>query len=287
MVKRKKAFVRLVCCLLAAAALVLLCVYALRDGLTVSEYEVSPENLPAEMDGFRIALIADLHCARFGENQSELCGAVRALSPDLVVLCGDILDSTLCDFEPVEELLRGLSGLTVAAVYGNHENSVSYYDRAELAELYEKYGVTLLSDDSVILTTNGVSFCVSGAADPSCWGKNDLEYVREHLPQCRPADGMFNLLLCHRANIYPALSGLGFDLVLSGHLHGGQIRIPFVGGLISPSRELFPDYTSGVYSENGSLLVVSRGLGNSIKIPRVFNPPELVSVVLRAEKRDS
>lgn len=250
--------------------------------LRSTEYTVSSPSVPEGLDGIRILLIADLHCERFGEDQSELIAAALKTSPDLAVLCGDILDSGHNDLEPVAELLSGLDGIETFAVFGNHENGLTREDREALTLLYEEHGVTLLSDESVGLSFNGAELWVSGMKDPAFWGMGDTEFVRENPPDVAPKEGAFNVLLCHRANLFPATSELGFDLVLSGHLHGGQVRIPLVGGLVSPNMELFPDYTSGLYSENGSFMAVSRGLGNSVDLPRIFNPPELVTVILRS-----
>ncbi|MBR4940895.1 MAG: metallophosphoesterase [Clostridia bacterium] len=262
--------------------LALTALQALRDDLELTGYEVSLENLPQELDGYKILLVADLHSERFGEEQTELLVLANSTGADLTVLCGDIPDSTNYDLLPIQEFLSELECSNVLAVYGNHENGVTYFDRKDLAELYSANGVQLLVDSSAILNHNGTDFSVSGMNDPGFWGKGDLEYVTENPPAVTPEDGMFNILLCHRANLYPAISGLGFDLILSGHLHGGQVRIPFVGGLISPSREFFPDYTGGVYDDGDSVMIVSRGLGNVVDFPRIFNPPELVLVTLRS-----
>ncbi len=285
MVKRRRKNRKLIFICIGLFILIGLCVLpfaALNDDLTATEYEVELEGLPSGLDGCRVLLIADLHCARFGPAQEELIAAVKSAEPDLTVLCGDILDSRINDTEPIEELLQGICPSPVFAIYGNHENGVSYFDRADLADLYESYGVVLLEDSSATFTLNGEDILVTGMADPAFWGKGDTEFVAQNPPDVSPAEDAFDLLLCHRANLYPAVSGMGFDLVLSGHLHGGQVRIPLLGGLISPAMELFPDYTCGVYRENGSVLVVSRGLGNSVDVPRVFNRPELVTVILRS-----
>ena len=273
---RKKAIALFALALILILAFSLTALYGLKDDLTSTEYEITPQNFPSELNGLKIALIADLHNTRFGEAQEELISATLQEDPDIVVLCGDILDSTNQDITAIEELLKGISHLPVFAVYGNHENRVSIFDRGDLANLYKSYGVSLLVDESETLNINGAEICISGMDDPASWGKGDLEFVKNNPPNVTPSDTAFNILLCHRANVYPAVSDLGFDLVLSGHLHGGQVRIPLLGGLIAPNRELFPKYSSGIYSEGSSVMVVSRGLGNNVDFPRVFNPPELV-----------
>ena len=279
--KRGKAAVAVIAAVVLALSVTAL--FALKNDLTVTEYTVSPPNLTQELDGVRIALVADLHNTRFGEDQQELIDEILQGDPDVVVLCGDILDSTEQNLAPIEELLSGISHIPAYAVYGNHENRVSIFDRGDLASLYKSYGVKLLVDGSETITVNGAEICISGMNDPASWGKGDLEFVQNNPPDVTPSENSFNILLCHRANIYPAISDLGFDLVLAGHLHGGHVRLPFIGGLIAPNRELFPKYTSGIYSEGSSVLVVSRGLGNSTDFPRIFNAPELVFVTLSCD----
>lgn len=278
--KRKKAIALFALALILILAFSLTALYALKDDLTSTQYEITPQNLPCELNGIKIALIADLHNTRFGEAQEELISATLQEDPDIVVLCGDILDSTNQDITAIEELLKGISHLPVFSVYGNHENRVSIFDRGDLANLYKSYGVTLLVDKSETLNINDAEICISGMDDPAFWGRGDLEFVQNNPPDVTPSKDAFNILLCHRANVYPAINDLGFDLVLAGHLHGGHVRIPFVGGLISPNRELFPKYTSGVHYEADSVMVVSRGLGNPTDFPRLFNSPELVFITL-------
>ena len=278
--KRKGALWVIALILLLTLVFSLTALFALKDDLTVTEYKISPQDLPGDLNGVRIALVADLHNEEFGNDQAELISAICLSEPDIIVLCGDILDSIEQDLEPIEELLEGISHIPTYAVYGNHENRVSIFDRGDLASLYKSYGVTLLVDSFETITINNAELCITGMNDPAAWGKGDLEFVQNNPPSVTPSETAFNILLCHRANIYPAISDLGFDLILSGHLHGGHVRIPLVGGLIAPNRELFPKYTSGVYYENSSCLVVSRGLGSNYEIPRIFNPPELVIITL-------
>lgn len=263
-----------------AAAIAAILFFGLRTDLQVSRYTLSFSSLPAQFDGCRIALITDLHSERFGDGQSELLNALADAKPDIVVLAGDIIDSVKLDFAPVEELCAGLEGCTVYAVYGNHEAALSYSDARRLRKLYSDAGVELLIDETVLYERGGESIAVTGMDDPYYYGQHLAAYLENHPIELAPAEGVFNLLIAHRADAFPALRGLGFDLVLSGHLHGGQIRLPIIGGLLSQSREWFPKYSAGKYSESGTTMIVGRGLGNPISIPRVFNRPELVIITL-------
>ncbi|MBQ5972718.1 MAG: metallophosphoesterase [Oscillospiraceae bacterium] len=280
---RRRALRGLILCLAVCAVLAALCgltILALRDDLGTTEYRLAYDDLPDGLDGFRIALIADLHSEYFGDGQRVLLDAVDEARPDVVVLCGDILDSTSRDFAPIEALLAGLTGRRVFAVNGNHENAVTYAERLRLEALYREYGVTFLKDETVVLDIGVASLTLSGMDDPAVWNGDEVGFLAGHRPDVAPDPDGFSLLLCHRANLFPETGTWGYDLVLSGHIHGGQVRLPLIGGLISPTRRLFPKYDAGVFRENGSVMVVSRGLGNQFDWPRVFNPPELVLVEL-------
>lgn len=264
--------------ILAAAAL--LCFFAFDPRIGVSTYRIRGEALPEAFDGFKILQITDLHCKRFGENQSGLMKKIDKLEPDLVVLTGDMMDENILDFDPVAELCHALTEkYTVYAVWGNHDRWLSRADFNRLKALLADAGVTVLTDESALLEKGGAHIVLHGADDPPVWNDGDTAYVAEHGLKTAP-QGPYDILLIHRANLFPAVSPLGFDLVISGHMHGGQVRLPFAGGLISPTRQWFPKYTAGLFEENGTSMVVCRGLGNAISVPRVFNPPELVQIIL-------
>lgn len=282
---RKKAKLRLFF-LYGLIGVALLAFFALDPRLVVNKYTIRSENLPSAFDGFTIVQITDLHCARFGEKQKDLLARIDRIAPDIVVLTGDIIDEKLLDFAPVEELVTGLAAkYPVYSIWGNHDRWLSRRDFKKLQEIYKSAGVTILNDESIEFSHNNAAIFLHGADDPPVWNRGDLAYVQEHGIAVSPTEDRFNLLLMHRANLFPALSDLGFDLVLSGHLHGGQIRIPYVAGLISPTREWFPKYSAGRFEENGTVMIVGRGLGNAISIPRIFNPPELVHIVLKTSEK--
>ncbi len=255
--------------------------FALDTRLQVSVYTVTSSSLPASFDGFRIVQISDFHSAQFGEEQADLLEKIESLQPDLIVFTGDMVTQTDMDFSPLATLLEGIDGRWPCyAVDGNHERGLPRSEYQNLKTLLSKYDVALLKDQEVMITRGTDTITLFGAEDPAYWGKDLNSYLSNHPLDLGEHDG-FVLLLYHRANAFPYLSTLPVDLVLSGHLHGGLVRLPFVGGLVSPSREWFPDYTAGVYRENGTTMVVSRGLGDSVKFPRVFNRPELVLIELR------
>lgn len=280
-VVRKKTKKKLLVFLIVLAVLAVAVFFALWQRLTVSRFTLSFAELPPAFDGFRIVQVTDLHCARFGEGQRELCGKIASLEPDILVITGDMLDQNLLDPEPTRELCETFAGkIPMYAVTGNHDLWVARSEFRKLLDIYAEYGVTLLRGDTVELTRGGETIYLHGEDDPAHWGNDTVGYLTENPISVTPVEGAFNILLYHRANAFPALSPLGFDLIVAGHMHGGQVRLPFIGGLVSPTREYFPDYTAGRYSVNGTQMVVGRGLGNAVSVPRVFNPPELVLITL-------
>lgn len=251
------------------------------QGLTISRFTISSKKLPEAFDGFRIVQITDLHCTSFGEQQDQLCRKIEMLDPDLIVLTGDMNDQHRLDLEPTRALCAAFSGrIPIYAVTGNHDLWVSQSEFQKLCALYDEYGVILLRGDSAVLSQGDEVIYLHGEDDPAHWGNDTVGYLSEHPLSVTPEPSAFNILLYHRANAFPVTSTLGFDLVISGHMHGGQVRLPLIGGLVSPTQEFFPDYTAGLYHENGTTMVVGRGLGNAVSIPRIWNPPEIVCITL-------
>lgn len=248
--------------------------------LRLSEYTVTSAALPAELDGFRVVQISDLHGARFGEENSRLISAVLSQKPDLIALTGDLV-TTEADLPNLEELLKGISGAAPAYfVCGNHEWASGCAD--EVMALMEKYGVHCLSNQYEVLELGGGRIIVAGAEDPN--GRADMPKPDQFIAVLRqeyPED--FVLLLGHRNYWVQQYPKLPVQLILSGHAHGGIVRLPLVGGLLDVHHRLGAQYEAGLYKSGGYVMAVSRGLGNSIAVPRLFNPPELVTVVLKSE----
>ena len=292
--KRKQLFLILV---LAAAVLLAVGVLLHRGNtrLTVSEYTLTLPALPHAFDGLRVVQISDLHDACFGEGQSELAAALAALQPDIIVFTGDLFDYKRLNLK--NSLAAAEAAVNVAPCYyapGNHEQRrpVQY---AALIRGLKALGVTVLDDAYAELTRGGESIRIAGARDISFYEANyseeEIEYGDEHLAKtlwqiqlktlCSDSD--FTLLLSHHPEYFASYSGVGVQLVFSGHAHGGQFRLPFVGGLFAPGQGILPEYSEGVHSHQGTVMVVSRGLGNSAFPLRVNNPPELVLAVLKSE----
>ena len=239
--------------------------------------------LPAGFDGYRIAHLSDLHGHEYGEDSRELVERVAREDPDLIVITGDLIDQK-SQLDMVPALARGLSA--VAPTYyvtGNHEWALGSKTVKELKALLGESGVTVLSNRWEAVERNGDRLALAGVADPNGYADQTTPeelyaWIQEDSP------GLFTLLLAHRNDRFPQYAAAGYGFVLSGHGHGGIVRLPFLGGLIGTNRRLFPQWTSGLYAQGDSVLFVSRGLGNNT-VPfqgfRIFNRPELAVVTLK------
>lgn len=264
---------------LLAAAVVGLSVTALcalDPRLTVRTYTVSTHKLSAPV---RLALVTDLHSCRYGQGQEELLTALDQAAPDVVLLGGDIVDDQLPE-EPAWTFLEAAARRYVTCyVTGNHEFWSGQVEeiKAKMARL----GVIVLEGEAMPLVLDGQFFLIAGVDDPEA-GEGVWQ---EQLSACAAAadETHVSLLLSHRPERVSAYTGLGFDLVLAGHAHGGQWRLPgLVNGLLAPNQGLFPAYAGGCYQlDDTTHMIVSRGLAReSTRVPRLFNRPELVLVDL-------
>lgn len=251
-----------------------------RYRLVVSEYTVSSEKLPESFDGFTIVQLSDLHGMSYGEGNTGLLERVRAADPDIIALTGDIADCDT-DMSVIDKLLEKLSAVSsVYYISGNHEWASGTL--SELQQLFEKYSVRYLRNEYELYSNGDDSMVIAGVEDPNGW--EDMikpDELMANISHEQPDS--FNLLLGHRnywAEKYPDLEA---DLILCGHAHGGIIRLPFAGGVIGTGFKFFPDYEAGQYELDNYTLIVSRGLGNSVPIPRFLNNPEIVVVKLKAK----
>jgi predicted MPP superfamily phosphohydrolase len=238
-------------------------------------------DLPAGFDGCRIVVLGDLHTAYFGESNEKLFDAVETEVPEYIFLVGDLLDA----FHEVPEdyAVAIAEGLTAIAptyyVTGNHEWAIG--DVPALKEELTAHGVTVLTNQFLELERNGDAIVLAGIDDPN--GYADQKSPETVAAEVYAAYGdPFWLLLAHRNNLFEnQYSLLGADLVISGHGHGGLVRLPFTDGLIGTDHQtLFPSYTAGLYENNGSVLFVTRGLGNTGSTFRLLNRPEVAVVTL-------
>ena len=273
--------------LTAAAAAVMLTACIILDSrftLETTEYSARFDDLPPEFDGFRIAVLSDLHGMSFGEDNSRLIRAVSDAKPDMIAILGDMITYP-SDLPAFENLLSGIEGIApIYCINGNHEWAAHCVDKVR--ELAFSHGAHVLSNAYEPLYCGSSRIIVCGAEDKN--GRADMETPPELAARLRgeyPDD--FVLWLYHRNDTLTGFPGLPVDLVLSGHAHGGIVRLPFIGGLLDVHRKLGAEYEKGIYEENNTVMIVSRGLGNSIVVPRFLNRPELVCVTLSIDSKTS
>ncbi|HPZ90825.1 MAG TPA: metallophosphoesterase [Bacillota bacterium] len=254
------------------------------NGLVVTEMEYINEKVPPAFAGFRIVQVSDLHNKEFGRGNARLLAAIREARPDLVVITGDLADKRQTNVEVARSFAAEAAKIApVFYVAGNHEQGLDY---GEFRNLLAAAGVTVLDNAGITLERQGEHIALLGLADPAFldYALDAEEIFARNLAGLMAGHaGMFTVLLSHRPEKIDIYSAQGIDLVFAGHAHGGQFRLPLIGGLVAPHQGLFPKYTSGMYEEGDTAMVVSRGLGNSIFPLRLFNRPELVVVTLRRE----
>ena len=267
---------------LAAAALSLAAVMAVHDSkynLKVTRYELEFNSLPEEFDGFKIVHISDLHGSVFGEDNSRLASLIKGQQPDIIAMTGDFAGK-VAQLGAVEALLDELGDETpVYFVGGNHEWVGDLMPK--MRRLLAEYGAHCLENSYEQIEKNGASIVIVGAEDPN--GRADMtdpETLAEEIREQYPED--FVLWLGHRNFWVKKYPDLPVDLILSGHAHGGIVRLPFVGGLLNTGHKFIAEYEKGLYRGENYIMEVSTGLGNSIFVPRLFNRPEVVSITLRS-----
>lgn len=241
--------------------------------LVVTNYVYHSQKLPSDFYGYKIALISDLHNKSFGDNQSELIKELKKANPDIIALTGDIIDAYKDDMAPIEQLIIGVTSIAPTYfVSGNHEEDMRARTRyQQLKVFFDKYGVVNLNNTSVRIKKNDSSIILTGKSYQGVKIGKTLEYANQ---------SDFNILLYHGCDTFDKTSTHGFDIILSGHAHGGVIRLPFIGGMLNNHGGLFSKYDSGAYEKNNCTMFVSRGLGDA-KFPRFYNPPELVIITLQ------
>ena len=286
-VKKKRIIVLVV----VAAILLALIIWTVwgNTALEFNTYTISSERLPEVFDGYRIAHVSDLHNAEMGKNNEKLLDMLRDAGPDIIAITGDIIDSRNTNVEIALEFTK--AAMEIAPCYyvtGNHEARVSEYD--ELKEGLIEQGVVVLDDERIEIELSGETIALLGVNDPSfetdyLFGDSET-VMKNRLQEISDAENKFTILLSHRPELFEIYADNNVDLVLSGHAHGGQFRLPFVGGLVAPNQGLFPKYDAGLYTEENTNMIVSRGIGNSILPFRFNNRPEVILIELKSDKGD-
>lgn len=253
-------------------------------GVKVTPYTIKNKKIPEAFSGFRIVHLSDLHC----EPKKGIVTKVAELFPDIIVMTGDMTD----DKKPYGAFIKFLEALLKIApcyiVSGNHD--VKRTDYRKLVEECRNLGAIFLEDESREITMGDEKIIISGIEDPAARCDSIIEKnLTASLKRLNREEG-YEILLFHRANKLDLLKNEGFDLILSGHMHGGQMRIPGVGGVLGPlssfatkERSVFPKYSGGYYRVGESDVIVNCGIGNPVPLPRFGNPTEICYITLKRE----
>lgn len=267
---------------------VLLRIYIDNEIPKVSNVEIKSPKLPEVFDGYKIVQLSDLHSKSFGNNNEMLIDMIDKESPNIIVMTGDMVTANEKDFTVFYSLVKELTKkYRVYYVYGNHEGELSSKLKSEITAFLKENGVIVLDNDYISIEKNNEKINLYGLCYTQKYysykgGKKHIiteNYIKNKLGTIDK--NKYNILLTHNPLFFDAYSGYGFDLTLSGHVHGGLIRLPFIGGILSPERKFFPQYSAGVYEKGNSKLVVSRGLSRGTKGFRFFNRPDVVSITLK------
>ena len=278
MMKTTKKFIVLAAIVAILTMMIIWIAYGNTD-LEIYKYNVKSEDIPSEFDNFRIVQISDLHNAEFGENNEKLLLMLKQADADIIAITGDMIDSRNTDIDVAISFAQ--KAVNIAPVYyvnGNHESRVlGEYEK--LKQGLTDAGVTILENSSADITIGDEAITLIGINDPTF--RMDIvddtmeQNIAHQLVNVIPDNDNYKVLLAHRPEYFDVYAGK-VDLVLSGHAHGGQFRIPFIGGLVAPGQGFFPEYYEGSHIKENTEMIVSRGIGNSIIPFRINNKPEII-----------
>ncbi|MEY8320580.1 metallophosphoesterase [Lachnospiraceae bacterium 46-61] len=249
--------------------------YWQNNGIMITKYQYQNSKIPKSFCGYRILQISDLQNKIFGKHHKKLVSIIQKQCPDCIVITGDLLDRNRTNVSSAIELIRQI--VNIAPVYyvsGNHEHQSGKYQ--DLIALLEQCGVFVLENNKQIITKQKESIAILGIKDKSV----NSNYQKALSVLTKMEKESIQILLSHRPELLDIYSQYDIDLVLTGHAHGGQIRIPFVGGIFAPHQGFFPKYTNGVHTKNNTTMIISRGLGNSTFPFRINNRIELLVIKL-------
>lgn len=252
--------------------------------LEVSTYQIASNKIPNEFNNYKIIQISDFHNNTSSKLTKKLIAEIKNQKPNIIVITGDLIDSTKTNVDIAIDMIKEI--IEIAPVYyvtGNHEARTNEYDnlKSQMIEL----GVKILENEAQEIQLNNSTINILGINDPSFYKESDIldsKIVKNNMENIQYNEDNFTILLSHRPEVFKIYVEKNIDLVFTGHAHGGQIRLPFIGGIIAPNQGTFPEYTDGIYREKDTTMVVSRGIGNSIIPFRVNNRPELMIVELKS-----
>ncbi|MDD4700140.1 MAG: metallophosphoesterase [Oscillospiraceae bacterium] len=251
--------------------------------IITTEYVLKKDSANQNLDGFRIINISDLHNNDYNES---LISIIRNQNPNIIVITGDLINKDE-DVDISLKLIRDIINIApVFYVQGNHESCLKDYN--EFADLLTSSGVKVLDNTSATVCYKNTLINFIGIMSPKYRSSLQTKLHKtvtssiNNTIKSNCKKGILNILLAHNPELIKLYSKSGVDLVLSGHAHGGMVRLPFIGGLVASNQGLFPKYTSGIHTIKNTSMVVSRGIGNHMGAIRIFNKPEVVTVILKA-----
>lgn len=308
--KRKGKGLKVFFLLMCLIGLLFLGNHLLNQQIFVTVYEIEDEKIPEAFDGYRIAQVTDVHSIRSVDQADYLYAKITKQNPDAVVITGDLVDSKyytqeqndletgVSDKMPGQDTLDFVKRLTekyyVYFVYGNHEMVLlDDVDNNPFKVAMEDMGVIFLNNTGVEISKDEESIYLLGIQDPATLYK-DSDYVEYDTHSERinammtevvslKEENFYTIVLSHRPEYFKEYVKYDVDLLLTGHAHGGQVRLPFIGGLYAPGQGFFPEYTNGLLEQDSTSMIIGRGIGNSVEIPRIFNPPEINMIILKSQ----
>jgi len=271
--------------ILSCLVLVLILIYFGNTSVKLSKYTIKSDKIPKEFNKFKIVQLSDFHSYSSGKNIIKLIEKIHNEHPSIIIMTGDMVNKYDQNFERFLYLAEVLSKkYKIYYILGNHEKRLRKDDLNLIMGKLYKFGIKILSDGKITIKRNGDCINICGIDIPLSYYKiinkpsNIEEVINVKLNKYKEKE--YNILLAHNPLQFDIYAKYNVDLTLSGHVHGGMIRLPFIGALLSPERKFFPKYSSGVYEIDGKKLIVSRGLGHSRPGIRLFNKREIVSITL-------
>ena len=258
---------------------VLLFVWYQNNHIVSSVFNYKSSKLSSDSGKFNIVQISDLHNASFGKDNKKLIDNIESLEPDIIVITGDIIDSNHTDLNVSINFVKEMTKrYLVYYVTGNHEYWLDESEREELFASIREAGAVILNNEKTTINMNHDSITLIGLDDHSL---NDAT-LSSMMEQCDKNE--LTVVLAHEPQYINNYCDAGADLVLTGHAHGGQVILPFIGALIAPGQGFLPQYTAGEIKRENTTMYISRGLGNSVIPLRLFNYPEIVSIEVQGYK---
>lgn len=262
--------------------LVIFC-YWQNNYISIANIDFRNNKVPNNFNDYKILQISDLHNKEFGKSQNKLIKLTKKINPDIIVVTGDVIDSRKTNIDIAADYM--IQAVKIAPTYyvaGNHESRIDEYDKLE--NILSKEGIKVLNNDSENIKIDNQEITLLGMKDISFINSDNKQKEFSSILSNLTNESNENLtiLLSHRPELIDIYANNNIDLVFTGHAHGGQIRLPFIGGLLSPGQGLLPKYTSGIYEKDNTKVIVSRGLGNSLFPFRIFNRPELIVTTLKS-----